>query len=319
MLSAGRMQTSSFEIMQAVFELRGKKGAAQAALGTLAAIEARPSDVRGGDGRALDPALDEHLAPEILSTSLRALLAQTGDALDIASPFDLRAYSPASLPPSAAATGALIQRLAQPLGLGGVQVFTSARLRNRCIPVGSAPATILIGEGLAAHSNDAARTFLLTRALKLVSARASALVRTQTAELVVLVSGWLAAFNPQWKPEGVDPAALAEIIRRVQSALPRNLGPDAGIMAMELSGALAGQAGAIGPSIIAWANHAALLAVGDLNVALDALAMSEGDVPGAPRDAKERGAWIAKNGEARDLIAFSVSDGYGEARTKLGL
>jgi hypothetical protein len=47
--------------------------------------------------------------------------------------------------------------------------------------------------------------------------------------------------------------------------------------------------------------------------------MSEGDVPGAPHDPKERTAWIAKNGEARDLIAFSVGDGYAEARGKLGL
>jgi hypothetical protein len=144
-------------------------------------------------------------------------------------------------------------------------------------------------------------------------------VRTQTAELVVLVSGWLSAFNPQWKPEGVDIAAVMEVVRRVHSALPRNLGPDAGVMALEVAGAMGPQMGAIGPSVIAWANRAALLAVGDPNVALDALAMSESDVRGAPEDAKERGAWIAKNGEARDLIAFSVSDGYAEARAKLGL
>jgi hypothetical protein len=185
--------------------------------------------------------------------------------------------------------------------------------------VGSAPATILVGEGLSAHPNEAARVFLVTRALKLVSARASALVRNQTGDLVVLVSGWLAAFNPQWKPEGVDPAALAEATRRVQSALPRNLGPDAGIMALEVAGAVGGHAGAIGPSVIAWANHAALLAVGDLNAALDALAMSEGDVGGAPAEPKERAAWISKNGEARDLIAFTTSDGYADARAKVGL
>jgi hypothetical protein len=68
----------------------------------------------------------------------------------------------------------------------------------------------------------------------------------------------------------------------------------------------------------AWANRVALLAVGDPNAALDAIAWSNGE-DGAPTDPEERAAWIARTAEARELMTFSVTDHYAEARSRLGL
>jgi hypothetical protein len=74
----------------------------------------------------------------------------------------------------------------------------------------------------------------------------------------------------------------------------------------------------LGASTLAWANRAALLAIGDPNAALDAVAWTIGK-DAAPTDAKERGSWVVRTREASDLLAFSVSDAYAEARARLGL
>jgi hypothetical protein len=67
-----------------------------------------------------------------------------------------------------------------------------------------------------------------------------------------------------------------------------------------------------------WANRVALLAVGDPNAALDAIAWSLREER-APTGTEERPAWVARQAEARDLMTFSVSDAYAEARNRLGL
>jgi cellulose synthase operon protein C len=62
-----------------------------------------------------------------------------------------------------------------------------------------------------------------------------------------------------------------------------------------------------------------LLALGDPNAALDAIAAVGGLAEGAPQDPTARAAWIARTPEARDLVAFAVSDAFAEARARLGL
>ena len=80
----------------------------------------------------------------------------------------------------------------------------------------------------------------------------------------------------------------------------------------------------LGPAAIAWANRTALLALGDPQRALDAIAASTPVIGTAtarvvPADPKDRAAWIGRTPEARDLIAFGVTEAFVEARTRLGL
>jgi hypothetical protein len=302
-------------MMQGVFELRGKKEAARIVASTLAAIEGKDGDLRGAGARAFDPRLDDLLAPETVSPALRALLARTGDALDAAAPLDARALRAAPLPPSSGGVAALASQLA---GVN-VQVLVSAQLGTKCLPVSSAQPTIAIGDALVDSPLANARAFLIARAVKLVQSRAGALARTPAAELAVLVGAWLHAFNPSWKPQGVEPAALADAARRVGAALPRNLDADVGIIALEVAGGLGTQAATFGAHALAWANHAALLAIGDATAALDAIALSHGEREGAPRDPAARTAWIVRVAEAKELIAFTVTDAYAEARAAAGV
>jgi hypothetical protein len=135
----------------------------------------------------------------------------------------------------------------------------------------------------------------------------------------VLVAAWLKCFNPTWQPQGIPIAALNAAGVRIRAVLPRNLDPDVGTIALEVAGSTAAHAALLGSAAVAWANRTALLATGDTNSALHAIAASGGIAGGAPADPEQRKVWLSRTAEARDLIAFGVSDAFVEARMKLGL
>ncbi len=315
-LVAGRFTPASFEILATVFELRGKKDAARATQAMLAALEGRPGQLQPAGERAFDARLDDILAPEVLTPAIRALLAKTGDALDAASPMDLRTLQATTMPPDAPLVR-LATNLGASIGLGGLHVLSSPKLGLVCLPASSKPPSIVIGTGVAADERVA--TFLIFRALKLVSAKASTFGRSSPSDLAILVSAWLKCFNPSWQPQGINAALLNAAGGRMQAALGRKLDPDVGMLALEVAGGMGTQQITLGPAAMTWSNRVALLALGDPNVALDAVAAAAGSPGGAPREAGERGVWIAKTPQAREVIAFGVTDAFAEARARLGL
>ena len=181
------------------------------------------------------------------------------------------------------------------------------------------PPSVVIGEPLVPVIAEPAAAFVITRALKLVQAHASALVRTPPAELVVLVTAWLQAHNPSWTPQGIPAAALADAKRRLQPGLPRQTDADLGTIALEVAGTLAPHLATLGASTIAWADRMALLVIGDPTAALDGVAWSLGMNDGAPKDPDRRGAWVLHTAEVRDLLVFAVSDAFAEARARAGV
>ncbi|WP_394838943.1 hypothetical protein LVJ94_18800 [Pendulispora rubella] len=317
--AAGRFAPTSFETMATVYELRSKKDAANVVSASLAAFSGKPANIQGAQARAGDARLDEVLAPDVVIPALRALLARTGDALDAIVPLDPRSVRAAPLPASAAHVQTLATTLATGMGITGCQVLVSPQVGLTCVPVSSTPPMIILGEALLLPStNELSRTFLLMRALKLVQARASALLRIVAKDLPVLVAAWLHVFNPSWKPQGINPTALAEAARRLQAALPRKLDQDVGLMALEVAGSVGTQAAVLGPAVVSWADRTGLLAVGDPNAALEAIAWTLG-LSSVPSDPDERADWISKTPQAREIIGYSVSDGYAEARARSGM
>ena len=317
--AAGRFMPPLFEVMAAVYDIRGKKDASRTVLATLASLNGEPAQIQGAEARAGDPRLDEVLAPEVLTPALRALLARAGDALDGVFPLDPRAVQAQPLPPTAGPVFNIAHTIAGGMQIPGLQVFVSRQIGPTCIPVGSAPPAIVLGEQLMNAPNPLARTFLIVRALKLVQAHASALLRVPPNDLPLLIAAWLQVFNPSWVPQGLNPAALADAVRRVQAVLPRRHDPDVGLIALEVAGSLGNQAGLLGPGALAWADRTGLLAVGDMSAALDGIAWVMGMPHGAPKGAAERAAWIARTPEAKELFIYSVSDSYAEARMRAGL
>jgi len=315
-LAAGRFSAGLFEVLGAIHDLRGKKDAARVTQAMLAALEGRPSDLRGAGDRAFDPRLDDVLAPEVLTPAMRALLARTGDALDAAVALDFRALRATAMSPESP-IARIATATAQAAGLPAIQVLVSPKLGPTCLPAGSTLPTVVLGEALL--QNERHTLFLVLRALKAVQARASAFMRTPGSELAVLVSAWLKVFNPTWQPQGVNPAAVNAMAGRIQAALPRNLDPQVGLLALEIAGNLGTQAAMLGSATIAWGNRVALLALGDPTTAIDSIATAVGVKGGAPTDPKERATWLSRAGEARDLVSFGVTDAFADARTRLGL
>ncbi len=314
--AAGRFSPALFETMATVHDIRGKTDAARAVAATLAAFTGEPADIAGAEARALDPRLDELIAPEAMTPAARGLLARTGHALDAAAPFDPRQLRATLLDPGDA-FGRAVMGIAQSVGMANMQLFVSPQLGNVCLPGGSNPPALVFGEPMLKASSEKARSFALLRALKLIQVHGSAFARVGQGDVPILVGAWLKIFAPQWTPPGINPAQLTEATRRVQSAMPRQIDPATGSMALEVIGALGPQIGALGGAVLAWANHAALLAVGDPNAAMEAVAFATGR--GEPPPAGDaRAGWIARMPEVKELIAFTVSDGYAEARTRLG-
>jgi cellulose synthase operon protein C len=313
----GRFVPSLFEVLHAAFELRGKRDAARVVAATLAAVEGQRADLPGAEARAVDPRLDDLLAPELMSPALRALLFRAGDALDVVAPSDLRALRATPLPPGTA-VGATIGSVATYVGLGALMILVSPQLGHVALPLASNPATLLIGEGLAQEKNQRACLFVVVRALKMLLSHASALIRVPAGEVAPLVAGLFNVFNPSYMPKGVDARRVQDYARRIGPALPRNLDPTIGVLALEAAGMLGPHWPVLASGAIGWANRVALLAVGDPNAALDAIAWdkNDGDVP---TDLEDRAAWIARHAEARELMTFSVTDAYAEARIRLSL
>jgi Tfp pilus assembly protein PilF len=315
--AGGRVAPPLFETMATVHALRGREDAARVADAARKALLGEATGMRGAEARALDPRLDELLAPEIVSPALRALLARTGNALEAAIPLDPRALSASPLPQGALA--AAIAAVGQVAGIGPLAGASSARLGSSVLAVGGAQPLLILGDGLLSATPESARAFLILRATKLVQARAATLARTSGPELSALVAALLRAFNSNFAPNGVNASAVREFERRIASALPKNLEPDVGLMAFEVIGASGHALGDLGSAVLAWANRVALLGVGDPWAALEALAWASGLRDGAPKERDARLAWASQNAEARDLLAFSVSDAYAEARVKVGL
>jgi uncharacterized protein HemY len=315
-LAAGRISPAVFDVLATVFDLRGKQDSARITKGMLESLAGRPAEIGAAGHRAFDTKLDDLLAPEALTPSARALLSITGGALDQVAALDLRALKATQLP-SESPLARLAMGLGPAIGLNEVQVLVSPKVGSTCLPVGSSPAAIVVGEALRGSERFAA--FLVVRALKLVHAKASALARAAPADLAVLVSAWLRCFIPTWQAPGINPALVNAAGGRIQSALPRALPAEVASLALEASTSVGAQPASVGSYALAWADRVALLALGDCNAALDAIAAAAGSAAGAPRDPKERSAWLARTPAARDLMAFAVSDAFAEARAKAGV
>jgi hypothetical protein len=154
--------------------------------------------------------------------------------------------------------------------------------------------------------------------MKMILARTSSLLRGTPADVAILVSALFTALNPTFMPEGVEPRRVADLSRRIHLALPHNSDSTLGVIALETAGMLGARVALVGPAAEAWANRAALLAVGDPHAALEGIAWRHGH-DHVPLGAEERTGWLARHADARDLMTFSVTDAYMEARSRLGV
>ena len=318
-LGTGRFEPYLFSTVATVAELRGKPAQARIARASVAALDGAALEIIGAGETAGDPALDELLAPDIMTPAFRDLLQRTGPLLDTAITFDLTSVRAMPLPPPQAALADDIKSIARAYGISDIKVCQSAALGAVCIPASSHPATIVLGQPLVTSENAPVRTFLIHRALKVIQTNASAFSRTAPIDLWPLLAAYLKALNTAFSPQGVDPAKLAEAAAKVAKAMPSSVDPQVRTLAADVISSIGNRASTLNTAINGWGARAGLLAVGDPNVALTGIAWAGGHTNQPPPSGKERLTWIGRNAEARELIVFSVSDGYSDARVRLGL
>lgn len=318
-LGTGRFESALFETLATVADLRGLPDGAAVAHATLAALAGDEMPVQGGGARAGGAQLDELLAPDLLGPSLRALLAKTGPVLDKAFAIDPRALRATPLPPRASEFLGFAREVARAFGLAELELLVSPALGPTCIPASTTPPVLVLGNALLDSEDDAARYCLLVRALTVLKANGAALARTAPIDLGPLMGGLLSLCVPTFTPQGVDPKKLADVRAKLQDKSPGGFGEDVKNLALEVSGSIGNRASQLATALYQWGNRTALLAVGDPLAVLRALAMAAGNTAGPPAAGPERVRWIVRNAEARDLMIFSVSEQYGEARRRLGL
>jgi hypothetical protein len=315
-LNTGRFEPYLFSTVATVAELRNRHVAARVARATVQALEGRDAALGGADAAAGDARLDELIAPEVMTPAFRELLARSGPLLDTAIPFDLDSIRATPLPPE---QGEIAQALGAAYGLPGLNAYATAALGAVCVPASSNPPTIVLGQALVASPREDVRLFLIHRALKILQSNGSAFSRTPPIDIWPLLAAYLKAFNPSWNPQGVDPSRLTDFYGRVTRALPGGPDPQLAVLAADIVGTIGNRASTLNTVINGWGNRAALLALGDLNVAFTAIAWSGGHTNAPPPEGKDRVTWIGRNAEARDLIVFAVSDSCADARERLGL
>jgi hypothetical protein len=246
-------------------------------------------------------------------------LKKTGPLLDTAVPYDLTAIRATPLPPQQGDIADQIRSIAAAYGFHDINIQVSGVLGAVCVPASAHPPTIVLGQPLLASPREDVRSFLIHRALKILQTNSGAFSRTAPIDLWPLLAAYLKAFNPAWTPQGVEAARLNEAYGRITKALGGAPDPQLGVVAADVIGTIGNRASTLNTAINGWGNRAALLAVGDPNVALAGIAWASGNINAPPPAGKDRTTWIGRNAEARDLVVFLVSDAYADARAHLGL
>jgi predicted Zn-dependent protease len=315
-IHAGRLEPSLFRTLQIAAGLGGDADSAQAAQTALGAIQGESQHLGGAGAQAGQPRLDELMAPVPLSAGFLRMLYGAGAAIERAYALDPHLLEPSPAPEALALE---VRAIAAGFGLKDVRVLMSEQLGCDCSCLHGPPVSVVFGRRLLEHPDAAVRNFLLLRALKLAQANACAMSLMTARELWSAVAGFLACFAPPVQAEGSDAQRLIAARNRIRPHVTASPEPELIALTSALTANVLPQAAQLGHAIWQWASRVALLGVGPLGSALDALWAVANMGPAMPVQLESRIRWIANSALATDLVSFSVSESYIEARRRAGL
>ena len=318
LLVSGRMDDGVFEIAKAVAELRGRVDGIAVAEAVRTAAHGGPSRIGAAGVRATDRGLDDLLAPEVFGPEFRELLAATGGLLDAATPFDSRAMRTRPLTHH----DDLIVRareIAAQHGLPDVDFVVANALSATIVPVSMSPAVFCVAAQLLDADNSALFELAFHRAATLVRSGTAAFARTAPIDQFAVLVAYLRLHDPTIVPMGVDLAKVAEVESRMRAVAQSFVAePRLVALARYVFDSIGLRGSSLGGSAAAWSWHVTAVAVGDISLTLDAMALATA-AAALPASGGERLRWLAKHSEARELFGFLVSDAHLEVRTRLGL
>ncbi len=301
-----------------ILELRGRHDATKLVRAVIAALAGEPSPLIGAENAAADAALDDTLCPPELPKSMRLLLDKAGEAIEKSIPVDLRALKAAKLGANQPAMKAKIDAIAHGFGLPDPDVVIARAMPLLCLPVGSKPFQIVVGEAIIASDDEDGRRFALARTMKLCGAHVASLVRVPPAELKIYLDALLHHLVPAHPAPEIEAERLDEMTKRLSRFIPRKDEPELKQIAATLVAEGVPSIDVLAGAAATWGDRVALLAVGDLGAALRGVAWTLGQTA-PPSEASAMRQWLAANPAARDLVSFALSDAYLETRARVGL
>ncbi|HEX2882398.1 MAG TPA: hypothetical protein VHO25_22915 [Polyangiaceae bacterium] len=320
-LLGGSFELKPFDILRTCAEVAHDVDAAHVIRGTQVALGNVQDIVLGKDrlvtgmgAKASSPRVDKLLLPEALSPALRLLLEDAGHALDRATQQDLTTLGTLPLAQRDESLAGYCQDIARSLGLRNTEFQVSPQLGTEIVAWSSSTPCLVLGQALVVSGDRPLLTYLLYRALKVVALRATALLRGTPADAQLRLCALLCALIPDWQPPGLDRSLVGSLSDRICSELPSETRERLEPLAQEIVSVFGARTAQISVLIERWAQRSALLACGDMSVALRAVAALTSKETPLPDDPTARLRWVAKNPLARDLILFSVSDEYFAAR-----
>jgi len=303
-LETGKLDAGLLATLAVVADLSGKPQSRDAISAARSAYLGEAGGFAAVGPKALDPALDDLLAPPVLIAPLRQLIRKTSAALDAAFPIDL-----APLDAKLQTEGAIIPRLVricEELDQPVPDVFVSPALGSRAVPLTTKPLRLIVGAELEELPEDCI-DYLLARAVKLQQLGAGALARSRTEDAWPMIVALMSIFAPNYRPQGVDQRKILQARALVEQGLARTgYEPDVPGLVLETIGALRRQTEGLAEAPRLLVNRSAMLLAGGPGAAL--VAMSFGDKKPLPDGGPSRYRWIDAHAEAKDLLLFCTSD-----------
>ncbi len=271
--------------------------------------------IPGAGAAAADANLVELVAPPIVSRACLEVFKMAGEAFDKALPFDQRAYRTEKPPRGGVDFRQEALRIASWFGFSDVQILLTSAAPRVCLAIDERP-TILLGKELANLTNEAERAFLFARALYVAALHLTVAMRSDPNELSYLIAGLLRVYDPQRETKHLEPKRLDDVTKRIHKSLSRRVREPLGPIAYEMGGAGFDAAG-LPTAVNQLANRVALLALGTPSVALNALLKVAGE-DASVDSLHKRVSAMRRAPEALDLLQFSLSDAYFDARRRTG-
>jgi tetratricopeptide (TPR) repeat protein/uncharacterized protein HemY len=318
--------TTNWVALVDVMVMRGRRdGARCAASAALALGITEPQagqavDTRGGvpgaGHAAADPAMKDFLAKDDLSHAALVVFEKSEEAFEKLLPLDTKALRLDKVLPKEHPVRVEASEAGRWFGFSDVHPRVTHALPRVCVPISLNPLTLVVGAELLETTNTRERTFLFARACEIAKAGLSVALRTPPAQLALVLSGLVNAFDPNYAPEGIDASQLADVGQRVLKALPRRAREELGPVAVEMAGRPGFDPRSIGLAAGDLGNRVALLATGDLLAALSALLkLNSRALEG---DTRRRAEILRSVPETASLLRFAVSEEYLDARHRAG-
>ena len=264
---------------------------------------------------AMSELLDDLVFPEDAPPSLRIVFRHAADALNRTSPLDLPSLGAEKLD-KRHPLRTVVTELARWVAHREIEVFVSSELPYAFVPIQDAPVQLLVGRALVDSLSEDEQRFLVARALKIARAQMSICCRIGPQQMELLLHGLVRSQVASHAPSFLELSALEDAAKRVTKQLSRRAQTDLIPSLLELTYAGVPRFDAANVYGVASAagSRAGLLATGNVGAALSALIK----LSGMSLENAGPAAAVAQVEEARELVAFAISDAYFEARTRAG-